>query len=90
MDHIIRIFSAGKPLETIDRGIIEAIQGGSRVLIKAGNIPEKIPSGIAEKNDQKLESINGVIASWAEGLSQEHGLIWQRVGPDVLFTRSTA
>jgi|GEM_PF-1395096 len=90
MDRIIRIFSVDKPLEAIDQEIAQAIQVGSRVLIKAGNIPEKIPATSDQINDQKLDSMSGVIASWAEGLSQEHGLIWQRVGPDVLFARSTA
>ena len=85
MDRIIRIFSAGKPLEAIDQAVVDAIQGGSRVLIKAGSIPSKIPDGSGEK----FEGASGAIASWAEGLSQEHGLIWQRVGPDVLFTRAT-
>lgn len=86
MDRIIRIFTAGKPIDLIEQGIAQAIQGGSRVLIKAGSIPDKIPDGSGEK----LEGASGAIASWAEGLSQEHGLIWQRVGPDVLFARSTA
>ena len=89
MNRIIRIFSAGKPIETIDQTIIEAIQSGSRVLIKAGSIPEKIPATNDSKNDPKFDSMSGAIASWAEGLSQEYGLVWQRVGPDVLFARAT-
>jgi len=90
MDHIIRIFSAGKALEVIDQGIVETIQSGSRVLIKASSIPDKTTNHADNNVDQKFDSMNGAIASWAESLSQTNGLVWQRVGPDVLFARSTA
>jgi hypothetical protein len=90
MDHIVRVLTTGKPLEGINQGIVDAIQRGSRVLVKAGslsaNFPELTPSEI--DRPQKLDSENSAIASWAEKFSQQHGLVWQRVGPDVLFTRT--
>ena len=95
MDHIVRILTTGKPLEVIDQGIVDAIHTGSRVLVKAGsptaNSPEINSSEIdsSEINQtQKLDSENSAIASWAENLPQQHGPVWQRVGPDVLFTRT--
>lgn len=87
MDPIIRIITAGKPLADIDQGIVDAIQRGRRVLVKAGSISNNIDF---DNIPQKLDGASGAIASWAEGLSQEHGLLWQRVGPDVLFTRPMA
>lgn len=87
MDHIVRILTTGKPLGLINQGIIDAIQSGSRVLVKAGSLTANFP----ELNRlQKLDSENSAIASWAEKLAQEHGLVWQRVGSDVLFTRTTS
>ncbi|MGI4788764.1 MAG: hypothetical protein ACRYFS_07925 [Janthinobacterium lividum] len=87
MERIIRILTTGKALSVIDQAIIDAIQGGSRVLVKAGSLLVNFP----ENNlVDKLESENRAVAGWAEGLSQEHGLVWQRVGLDVLFVRATA
>lgn len=96
MDRIIRILTTGKPPEVIDQGILDAIQSGSRVLVKAGRLTANFPElNSSELNSselnrtQKLDSENSAIASWAEKLSQQHGLVWQRVGPDVLFTKTT-
>lgn len=87
MDRIIRILTTGKPPEAIDQSIVDAIHSGNRVLIKAGRLTANFP----ELNQpQKLDSESSAIASWAEKLSQQHGLAWQRVGPDVLFEKTTA
>ncbi len=97
MDRIIRILTNGKAPEVIDQGILDAIQSGCRVLVKAGRLTSSFPErSSSELNSsetnrpQKLDSENSAIASWAEKLSQQHGLVWQRVGPDVLFERTTA
>ena len=85
MDRIIRILTAGKPLEIIDQEVVRAIQSGSRVLVKADSLVANFPqNGPLPKSDSE----NSVIAKWAEGLSHEHGLVWQRVGPDVLFAKA--
>ena len=91
MDRIIRILTAGKSLETIDQEIADAIQSGSRVLVKTGSLTASFPKdGLPAKLDseRKVDSENSIIAKWAEGLSHEHGLVWQRVGPDVLFAKA--
>ena len=95
MDNIVRILTTGKPLELIDQGIVDAIQSGSRVLVKAGSLTANFPEPNSEEfnsleidRSRKQDSESSAIASWAETLSQEHGLVWQRVGPDVLFTRT--
>jgi hypothetical protein len=100
MDRIIRILTAGKPLEVIDQAIADATCSGCRVLVKAGRLtasfPELNSSNFPELNSselsrpQKLDSEDSAIASWAEQLSQLHGLVWQRVGSDVLFTKAPA
>ncbi len=87
MDRIIRILTTGKPLETIDQEIARAIQSGSRVLVKAGSLTANFPKNSSPAH---LDSENSVVAKWAEGLSHEHGLVWLRVGPDVLFTGASA
>ena len=85
MDRIIRVLTASKPLEAIDQEIADAIQSGSRVLVKTGSLVANFPeNGPLPKSDSE----NSVIAKWAEGLSHEHGLVWQRVGPDVLFAKA--
>lgn len=96
MGRIIRILTTGKPPEFVDQSIVDAIHSGSRVLVKAGkliaNFPQLSSSELSceEPNrPQKLDNENSVIASWAEKLAQQHGLAWQRVGPDVLFERTT-
>lgn len=90
MDHIVRILTIGKPLEVINQGIVDAIQSGCRVLVKAGSLTANFPEINSSKisRPQKLNSENTAIASWAKKLSEQHGLVWQRVGPDVLFTRT--
>ncbi len=97
MDRIVRILTTGKPLDLIDQGVVDAIYGGSRVLVKAGsltaNFLELNPievNPLEINQSQRLDSENSAIAGWAEKLSQEHGLVWQRVGPDVLFTKTPA
>lgn len=93
MDRIIRILTAGKPLEAIDQEIAQAIQSGSRVLVKAGSLTANFPNDdpvTKLDSDRKVDSENSVIAKWAEGLSHAHGLVWLRVGPDVLFTKAPA
>ena len=90
MDRIIRILTTGKPLELIDQGIVDAIHSGSRVLVKVGSLKSNFPelNPLENNQPQVLDSENSAIAGWAERLSQEHGLVWQRVGPDVLFTKT--
>ena len=85
MDRIIRILTVGKPLEAIAQEIAHATQSGSRVLVKAGSLTANFPKVGPSAN---LDSENSVVAKWAEGLSHEHGLIWQRIGPDVLFAKA--
>ena len=87
MERIIRIFTAGKAPSEIDTEIAEAIESGSRVLVKAGTLSANFPENTAPETH---DGENGAIARWAEQLSQDHGLVWQRVGPDVLFTRAVA
>ena len=91
MDRIIRILTAAKPLETINQEIAQAIQSGSRVLVKAGSLTTNFPeSGSLPKldTDEKIDSESSAIAKWAKELSHAHGLVWLRVGPDVLFTKA--
>lgn len=85
MDRIIRILTTGKPPEVIEQGIVDAIQSGCRVLVKAGSISVSFSE---TPMTGKPDSQSQAIANWAENLSQEHGLVWQRVGHDVLFTRT--
>ena len=80
MSRIVRILTQGKELEAINREVVAAIEGGSRVLVKAARVAGSLPA--------RLDGDKGAVADWAEALSQEHGLIWQRVGLDVLFARS--
>jgi hypothetical protein len=81
MSPIVRILTTDKSREAIDQGIVDAIQRGSRVLVKVDvPSPHNFSTVISGKHDE-------AIANWAEGFSQEHGLVWQRVGPDVLFTK---
>ncbi len=91
MDRIIRILTNGKAPEVIDQGIADAIQSGCRVLVKAGRLTASFPelNSLETNRPQKQDSENSAIASWAEKLSQQHGLIWQSVGPDVLFEKTT-
>ena len=79
MIRIVRILTQGKELEAINRDVAAAIDGGNRVLVKAARFPESIPA--------KSDGDKGAVADWAEALSRQHGLVWQRVGQDVLFAR---
>ena len=91
MDRIIRILTAGKALDVVDQEIADAIHSGSRVLVKAGSLTASFPkdgSPTRLDSERKVDSENSIIAKWAEGLSHEHGLVWQRVGPDVLFAKA--
>ena len=93
MDRIIRILTAGKLLGAIDQEIVHAIQSGSRVLVKAGSLVANFPAGEPSTrldSERKLDSENSVVAKWAEVLAHEHGLVWLRVGSDVLFTKAPA
>ncbi len=67
---------------SINRDILSAVNGGSRVLVKAARVSDSIPA--------KPDGDKGTVADWAEALSHEHGLVWQRVGTDVLFARLQA
>jgi hypothetical protein len=79
MNRIVRILTQGRELEAINRDVVAAIDGGTRVLVKAARVSDSIP--------MKPDGDKGAVADWAEALSQQHGLVWQRVGLDVLFTR---
>ncbi len=79
MSRIVRVLTQGKELEAISRDVVAAIDGGSRVLVKAARVSESTPS--------KSDGDRGAVADWAETLSQQNGLVWQRVGQDVLFAR---
>jgi len=79
MSRIVRVLTQGKELEAISRDVAAAIDGGSRVLVKAARVSESILS--------KSDGDKGAVADWAETLSQQNGLVWQRVGQDVLFAR---
>jgi len=79
MSRIVRILTQGKDLEAINRDVVAAIDGGNRVLVKAARVSGSIPA--------TPDGDKGAVADWAEALSQEHGLVWQRVGLDVLFAR---
>jgi len=76
---IVRVLTQGKALDSIDREVAEAIGGGSRVLVQATRVAGRLPA--------KSDGDTGAVAGWAEALSQRHGLVWQRVGQDVLFAR---
>lgn len=79
MQRTIRVVTQGKELDAISHEIAAAIQGGSRVLVKAARVGD----GLLSKPDGN----KGAIADWASALSQEHRLVWKRVGLDVLFAR---
>ncbi len=79
MSSIVRIVTRGREPEAVGWDVAAAISGGSRVLVKVAPVLERF----AEKPDGD----KGAVADWAEALSQEHGLTWQRVGADVFFTR---
>lgn len=79
MSRIVRVLTQGKELEAISRDVAAAIDGGSRVLVKAARVTGSIPS--------KSDGDQGAVADWAETVSQQNGLVWQRVGQDVLFAR---
>ncbi len=80
MSPTVRVVTQGKELEAINEDILSAVQGGRRVLVKAGRVAGSLPV--------KPDGDKGAVADWAEALSRQHGLAWQRVGQDVLFTRS--
>jgi len=82
MSRIVRVLTQGKELEAINRSILSAVDGSSRVLVKAARVSDSIPA--------KPDGDKGAVADWAEALSREHGLVWQRVGLDVLFDRPPA
>ena len=79
MKSTIRVVTQGKELDAISREVAAAIQGGSRVLVKAARVGDVLPS--------KPDGDKGAVADWARALSQEHRLVWKRVGLDVLFAR---
>lgn len=79
MQRTIRVVTQGKELDVISHEIAAAIQGGSRVLVKAARVSDALPS--------KLDGDKGAVADWARTLSQKHRLVWKRVGLDVLFAR---
>lgn len=79
MKHTIRVVTQGKELDAISREVADAVQGGSRVLVKAARAGDVLPD--------KLDGDKGAVADWARALSQEHRLVWKRVGLDVLFAR---
>lgn len=80
MGRIVRVLTQGKTLEAIDREVGEAIGSGSRVLVQAARVAGSLPA--------KSDGDQGAVAAWAEAISQQHGLVWRRVGQDVFFTRS--
>ncbi len=73
----IRVVTQGKELDAISREVAAAVQGGNRVLVKAARVGDALPI--------KLDGDKGAVADWARALSQEHRLVWKRVGLDVLF-----
>jgi hypothetical protein len=77
----VRVLTHGRPLPDIEGDIIQAIRDGARVLMGTAESLVVIEAG--------SDSRNAAIAAWADGLSQEHGLEWRRVGRDVLFTTIT-
>lgn len=84
MSPTVRILTTDKSREAIDQGIVDAIQRGSRVLVKV-DVPSTPVSD--QSNSDNSKKHDDAIAHWAEELSQAHRLVWQRVGPDVLFTK---
>lgn len=76
---IVRVLTQGKELDAINRDVVAAIDGGSRVLVQAARVAGSLPAG--------SDGDKGAVADWAEALSRQHGLVWQRVGQDVFFTR---
>ena len=74
----IRVLTHGKKADAVDQAILEAIDGGHRVLVKvaASDAPARQSAGAS------------IVADWADVLSQAHGLSWERVGGDILFRRS--
>jgi hypothetical protein len=79
MSRFIRILASGQTLTWISQSVVQAADDGSRVLIKA----DAVADTIADKPDGN----SSAVAEWADGLSQQNGLGWQRVGHDVLFER---
>lgn len=79
MKSTIRVVTQGKELDAISHEVAAAIQGGSRVLVKAARLGDVLPN--------KLDGDKGAVADWARALSQQHRLVWKRVGMDVLFAR---
>ncbi len=82
MSRIVRVLTQGKELNAINRDILSAVSGGSRVLVKAARVSDSIHA--------KPDGDKGAVADWAEALSLEHGLVWQWVGSDILFARPPA
>lgn len=96
MDQIIRIFAVRKSVEVINQEIVQAIQHGRRVLVQARSVLSLLPEQNGNRQFDheidtqigiEIDSQNTTVAKWAEELAQQHGLLWQRVGPDVFFTR---
>lgn len=73
----VRILTQDKTLPEIEGEIVRAVGEGVRVLMSTREGLSRLETG--------SDSRNAAIAVWAEGLSQKHGLDWQRVGRDVLF-----
>ena len=81
MSQFVRVLTHGKGLEAINENIVSAAHAGSRVLVKTGTA--------AGEDGPRSDGGGGAVADWAAALSQEHGLVWHRVGQDILFTRPT-
>lgn len=73
---LFRVLTYGKGQEAVEREVVAAVGEGRQVLVSAAG-----PTGGISDGGQKA------VTDWAETLSREQGLAWQRVGRDILFTR---
>jgi hypothetical protein len=74
----VRVITKGRSLPDIEAEVARAAAAGVRILVSTAEGLNGLDAG--------SDSRSAAIAAWADGLSQEHGLEWRRVGRDVLFT----
>jgi hypothetical protein len=78
---IVRVLTYGKEPGVVDQAILDAVEGGHRVLVKVSSMSDTPAAQSAGAS---------AVADWAGALSRTHGLAWARVGGDVLFHRSVS
>ena len=79
---MVRVLTYGKGLEAIEQEAVSSVNNGNQVLVNAACASDTLT--------EQPDGPKAAVATWAEALSHQHGLIWKRVGLDVLFVKGVA